>query len=307
MLAKEVGWFMAALLSSALGLGSWTSEEHTLDTSGIRRVEVRGFDGFIHLKSGAEIPKIQIGKRGDVLVTVEKRGDLLYIEGKQRTRLCQGCGVRFDLSLPAGLTYDLKTSNGEIVVGGRVQALTAQTSNGTVQVNDSGQADLTLSSSNAGIAVDKASGRVQVSTSNGKVSLTNVQGDVSASTSNNLLEVANVRGQVRLETSNGGIRVKDVQGEIWAKTNNAPLRLEQVTFLAGSHSRVESSNGPIEVIAPSSAGGLNLSGKTSNGGISINLSGFEVQTSRHSFSALKPGPNPAVLEVVTSNGNLTLH
>lgn len=270
--AKGVAALGVVLGIAGFGVAEAVVEERALNVQGVTRVEVRSFNGSIRLAAGNAAPGVRITREGNVDIVVEKRGNLLYLEGKKRSLVCSRCGVSFELSLPVGLQAKLVTSNGAITVGGGVRGLEANTSNGAIQVRATGAASLSLGTSNGRIEVSEASGNVRASSSNGRIDL------------------VNVRGQVEVSTSNSSIR------------------LEGLTLPPGSRNSARTSNGSIEVIGPAPATpvGMVIRGNTSNGHVNFSLPGFEVQTGRTSFIARQAGEQPTELTLQTANGSITV-
>lgn len=124
------------------------------------------------------------------------------------------------------------------------------------------------------------------------------------SSSNGSLDVSGRMRDVTAKTSNGSVDVRGMRGELQAETSNGRVTIDDVTLAANSRNVVESSNGSVRVRGLRAEGGLNVTGETSNGGLSVNLPGFEVETERHAFTARKNGRGAATLDVETSNGSL---
>ncbi|PYE51171.1 DUF4097 family beta strand repeat-containing protein [Deinococcus yavapaiensis] len=122
--------------------------------------------------------------------------------------------------------------------------------------------------------------------------------------SNGDIEVTGPAKDVTAKTSNGSVDVRAAHGELRAETSNGRVTIEDVALAADSQNVVVSSNGSVRIRGLEAEGGLNVTGKTSNGSLVVNLPTFEVDTERHAFTAHKVGRGAATLNVETSNGSL---
>ena len=102
-------------------------------------------------------------------------------EGVRKTLPCNGCGVSFELDLPANLDLELHSSNGTLAVTGTGRSL------------------LALDTSNGPITITRAEGTLDARTSNGPISLNDVR---LSGASRNVLR-----------TSNGPVTLVGVEGE----------------------------------------------------------------------------------------------
>lgn len=238
---------------SGLGLAQFQKvQTRPLEVTGVTRLEVKGFNGFVKVMVGEERPSVTISQRGQVSYSINRVGSALVLEGKKRVTLCVTCAVAFQISVPAGLTTQITTSNGYIEVTGGTQGLEASTSNGYILVRDTGNANLTLRTSNGRVEVYNASGQIRVNTSNGPVLLERVSfssgSDNWVSTSNGAISVQApvmpLGMEVRGRTSNGRISFT-VQG--------FSVSLERSSFEARREGEgrarlvLETSNGAITV------------------------------------------------------------
>ena len=236
---------------------------------GIARLETNIFNGHIRVNSGGE-PKLIITKRGKVEVKTERRGDTFAITGRTLVQNCWSCKIDVEMTVPENLELKLETSNGAIEVIGAARKLTATTSNGAITARDTLATSMMLETSNGGI------------------------------------DVRGARGEVNVSTSNGRIRLERVEGRVQAETSNSGIVLDRAVLPAQSLSTATTSNGSIEIIGLSGPDGVRVEGSTSNGGLSLQMPGFNVQQDRTEFTATKDGSASASLMLETSNGGITV-
>jgi hypothetical protein len=245
-------------------------DSQAFDTSGLRRLEVRGFNGFIRLTVAKE-SKLQVERKGGASLNLERREDVLILTAK-KPFFAWNSGINLTLNVPANLELSLKTSNGVIDAVGAVKNLEASTSNASINVKDTGNTDLKLETSNDVIVLERVSGRVNARTSNGSIRVTNAN-DV----------------ELKLETS------------------NASLMLERVNFTNNSKSSLFTSNGNVQLIGLNAPSGFLIRGSTSNSKIDVNLPGFDLKLEDQKFEARRSnGFGMAELEIKTSNDRVTV-
>jgi len=139
-------------------------------------------------------------------------------------------------------------------------------------------------------------------------------------TSNGSVSIKNLDGDVIATTGNGSITTQGHRGGVIARTSNGDVDLS-----GASSADVDTSNGTVRICFTQDAQGpFNI--ETSNGGVELNLAGFqgrvEAETSNGSVSVQAPNavsvhttPNQATLQlgdlsttakVKTSNGTITI-
>jgi hypothetical protein len=245
-------------------------DSQAFDTSGLRRLEVRGFNGFIRLNVAGE-SKLQVERKGGASLSLERRGDVLLLTAK-KPFFAWNSGINLTLNVPANLELSLKTSNGVIDVVGVVKNLEANTSNASINAKDTSNSDLKLETSNDVIVLERVSGSINARTSNGSIRVTGAN-DV----------------ELKLETS------------------NASLTLERVNFANNSKSSLFTSNGNVQLIGLNAPSGFVIRGSTSNSKIDVNLPGFDLKLEDQKFEATRNnGFGMAELEVKTSNDRVTV-
>ena len=189
----------------------------------------------------------------------------------QRTRTFSpfefgGASVDFVVTVPAGTTVDIETSNGETVVDG-------------VRAN------------------------VTVKSDNGAVTGRNLDGMVNLTSSNGRITTANTRGRLTLQTDNGAVEVQDAQVDnLRVRTSNGPVTFNG-SLGEGTH-EIRSSNGPITVRVPTDQR-LKLDVQTDNAPINNRLQLSQTQSARNRLSGLLNGGG-STLTIRTNNGGVTL-
>jgi hypothetical protein len=252
------------------------AEMQFVSLEGVRRIELRSFNGGIKVSNAPGPARLIVHRKGNVTVRSETVNEILNVQAK-RPFFAWNTGASFELILPApqplepGLRLALTTSNAPIEVSARVERIEASTSGGRILVQDTGAKFTQLLNSNAVIEVSKPSGTLLASTSNAAIQV------------NDANEV-----QFKLETSNGAIR------------------LERPKFAANSHSSARTSNAPIDLIAPKAPAGLAVRGETANANLDVTLPGFEIKLDAQRFEANQNGLGIAELELETANARINV-
>ncbi len=275
-------WAMVALAGGILTAGAWNprtlapalrgdlGDLQTIDWSGVQRLEIRGFNGNLRLQVKASGGDLRLERKGGASVTLEKNGDLLRLSSR-RPFFSFSSGVNMTLDIPANLQINLQTSNGSIRLDGAVRDLIATTSNGRIEIRDTGTTKAVLQTSNAEISAERVAGFWQAKSSNGKI---------------RFLQSTDLR--LALETS------------------NADVKLENLALQNNTESKVTTSNGAIQLESIQASSGLTIRGATSNAPLSVNLPNFAVQLEEYRFEARKEGFGMALLELQTSNQQITV-
>lgn len=178
--------------------------DHTFTTTRAPHVIARSFNGRIDVVVGSDIEVVATAKKTahgwsdadaqrqlkGVVVTFTQDGDTVTVSAdKPSLSLDIGTGAAFTLTVPAGATLDLSTSNGDLTALGTEAAIVADTSNGNIELT-------------------AGAGSVKASTSNGRVQVTPFDAaTVTASSSNGDVEFhgALLDGSSTFETSNGDV------------------------------------------------------------------------------------------------------
>jgi len=116
--------------------------------------------------------------------------------------------VRLELVVPASISFDLRTSSGDLALSDLDGDGKAETSSGGVAAHDlSGSVALHTSSGN--LSVEGFEGSLSVHVSSGTIKIEDAEGDLAAHTSSGQIDVRGADGPVHLSTSSGSI---DYQG-----------------------------------------------------------------------------------------------
>jgi hypothetical protein len=262
--------------SNAPALEREAAEIQFISLEGVRRIELRSFNGSIKVSNAPGPAKLIIRRKGNVTVLSETVAEILKVQAK-RPFFAWNTGTSFELTLPSpqplepGLTLALTTTNGPIEVSARVERIEASTSGGRILIQDTGAKFTQLVNSNAAIEVNKPTGMLEVGSSNGIIQV------------NDAKEIT-----LKLEGSNGAIR------------------LERPQFAANSRSSTRTSNAPINVIAPRAPAGLSVRGETANAKLDVTLPGFEIKLDGQRFEAQQNGLGIAELELGTANAQINV-
>lgn len=258
---------LALTLSGCIG-GNVTAAEivaQSFGTSVSPRVVVETYNGHIEVTAGAEAKVLaEATKRSAGFSQAEAKDDLKNVEVKmtqegdtvrivaRRTGgpLFMGnSGASIELTVPAGASLDLHTSNGHIRSNGVTGDILMDTSNGALEV-DGGGGRLDLATSNGRIDVEARGAVVDARTSNGQIDFRGslAEGSHSFHTSNGRIVITLPSGaQFRIDasTSNG-----DVSAE-FPVSRSGSSRDEELHGVVGENPDVSitatTSNGDIDI------------------------------------------------------------
>ena len=260
-LERALLWGVVVFAGGLFSAGGWNAsslspvfnpreveDSQVFDTNGLRRLEVRGFNGFIRLNVAGE-SKLEVERKGGASLSLERRGDVLLLTAK-KPFFAWNSGINLILKVPANLELSLKTSNGVIDVTGAVKNLEASTSNASINAKDTGNAEFKLETSNDIITLERIAGKVNARTSNGSIRVTNA-----------------TDAELKLETSNAGVT------------------LERVNFANNTKSSLFTSNGNVQLSGLNAPSGFVVRGSTSNSKIAVNLPGFDLKLEDQKFEA----------------------
>ena len=262
--------------SSSPTLEAEAAEVQFVSLEGVRRIELRSFNGGIKVSNATGPARLIVHRKGNVSVRSESINDILSVQAK-RPFFAWNTAASIELILPApralepGLSLALTTSNSPIEVSARVDRIEASTSGGRILVQDTGANFTQLLNSNAAIEVTKVTGTLLASTSNAAIQLRDAKEII-----------------FKLETSNGTIRI------------------ERPQLASNSSSSARTSNAPIDLIAPKAPAGLRLRGETANAKLDVTLPGFEIKLDSQRFEAKQNGLGMAELELETANARINV-
>lgn len=258
---------LALALSGCIG-GNVTAEEivaQSFDTSASPRVVVEMYNGHIEVTAGAEAKVLaEVTKHGagfsqaeakdnlkNVEVMMTQEGDTVRMVARRTggPLVMGNSGASIELTVPAGASLDLHTSNGHIRSNGVTGDISMDTSNGALEV-DGGGGRLDLATSNGHIDVEARGAIVDARTSNGQIDFRGslAEGSHDFRTSNGRIEITLPSGaQFRIDasTSNG-----DVSTE-FPVSRSGSSRDEELHGVVGENPDVSitatTSNGDIDI------------------------------------------------------------
>ncbi len=176
-------------------------------------------------------------------------------------------GASATVTVPAGSSLELVTSNGNVSVAGIAGAIRIRTSNAEVTV-DRATAGLDIDTSNGVIGITGSRGQLHLATSNAKIGIAASDAVVTASTSNGDVSFAGTlaAGQQSFETSNAAIALHleaDATFGLDLETSNGKVTVGYpvTTSETAAESRLVGRVG--------AAPGVTIVARTSNGGITI--------------------------------------
>ena len=285
-----IAYALIAILAGTFTVGNWldlipsnastpeaeASEVQFVSLEGVRRIELRSFNGSIKVSNTPGPARLIVHRKGNVSVRSETINEILNVQAK-RPFFAWNTAASLELILPAPqpleprLSLSLITANGPIEVSAQVERIEASSNGGRILIRDSGAKFTQVNNSNAPIEIANASGTLLASTSNASIQVSDAK------------EIT-----LRLETSNGAIR------------------LERPQFAANSRSSARGSNAPIDLIAPRAPAGLTLRGETANAKLDVTLPGFEIKLEGQRFEARQNGLGVAELELETANAGINV-
>ncbi len=245
--------------------------ENNFTVGGSASLVVDSTGGWIHVETGP-------GNQVHVEATVRDftrmeyeaitNGDVVTVTAKRKGSFLSGFQGRADIlvTVPAGTSLTLETSDGDI-------AVTGTTGGGVLK------------------------------TSNGKITLENVKGDFQGDTSNGDIEINTMEGSSLLRTSNGEVDIENARGEFNASTSNGAIFFSGEMIPGGSN-RLTTSNGEVTVELQGTPS-INLDASTSDGKVSSDLATLATETETNHLVG-KIGAGEADLYIHTSNGDVTI-
>ncbi len=175
------------------------------------------------------------------------------------------CEADLDVTLPAGTTLVVRTSDGDVRVSGVLGDAELRSSNGKVVASALG-GDLVAHSSNGSVDVRDVAGAVRATSSNGSVVVRGAS-SVEAHSSNGRVEVEDVSGIVVATSSNGGVEVAGARADITATSSNGNVTVYGTGLPVALD--IGTSNGAQRTEAPTDpAASVRVTIRSSNGSVS---------------------------------------
>jgi DUF4097 and DUF4098 domain-containing protein YvlB len=204
----------------------------------------------------------------NVAVAFEQDGVNVTITARRTDRpvVLGNSGADVEVTVPAGSSLELFTSNGRIEAANVSGSIKAITSNGAITTR--GGRELSLDTTNAPISVNNASGRIEVRTSNGP------------------LDIVAAR-----------------EAEVTAQTSNATLTFSG-DLEAGEH-EFQTNNGDLTLTLPGDQV-FSIEGSTSNGSVRTDFDPEDLTISDTTISGRTGFGRTAAIRATTSNGDLAV-
>lgn len=247
--------------------------EEVFETGDSPKLEVSNFNGRVELKAGTS-DRVRVSASFKyperIEYKAEQSGDTIRIVSKKRNGFSmfqRSPGVQLEIEAPVNTEIDLTNSNGRVEVNG-------------------------------------IEGAGPVQTSNGRIVLEAVKGSHEVNTSNGSIEIKGMDGDGDVTTSNGKIVIKDATGLFSARTSNGSITFEG-EMSGESTGRFETSNGSVKVNLKG-APNLKIDAGTSNGKISHEVEGLNIETSSRTKLVGSIGNGDGQLVIRTSNGSVSI-
>jgi len=209
------------------------SDRGSVEVIGVEGAEVIDLSGAIHVHAASEHGAERRIQDIDLQLYTEGSEAVLTLRIPRQAGPAYGDLV---LTVPAQLSGQIETHDGQIRLVGLRADQGAETTNGAIEVED-------------------------------------VVGTVTLETTNGAIEVEDVVGTVTLETTNGPVAVWAHVGELDLSTTNGSIEMEVVIPESGSL-LAHTTNGPIDLVVPRCTAG-SLMATTTNGSIDIEGLSFE--------------------------------
>jgi hypothetical protein len=286
---------------------------------GETQLKLKTSDGFIHLnphdkntvevyfivKKGNRYIKIDRRELEEELeLIIEQHGNRIEVMVKNpnnygwnnwRNRL----GVSFEVYAPRNTVSDLRTSDGNIDVGGFIGDQTCKTSDGNVEVYDI-DGKVYAHTSDGNVKAKKITGDTELRTSDGDIDAFSIKGYVTFKTSDGDIYMENIKGDIRAGTSDGNIEFHEIEGSLKGSTSDGNITGE-LNHLS-DELKLSTSDGNIDVVIP---GGLGLDLYMRGERLDTRLVDFSGHSSKHKIDGeMRGGGIPVTL--TTSDGRVSL-
>ncbi|MEY3774442.1 MAG: hypothetical protein RLZZ129_1222 [Verrucomicrobiota bacterium] len=183
----------------------------------------------------------------DLELTLEQSGDGITAAAKYLARKSGwGSGGRlvqvdFEITVPAALNAELRTSGGHIKVGDLQGNLTARTSGGQIQLGHI-RGEVKAGTSGGSVTLAQASGPVELRTSDGSITVGNLRGRMQARARQGTIFFRQIDGSVDARTEKGDVVVSRCTGAVTLRTVQGSIRIGTI----GGRASLETVDGDIE-------------------------------------------------------------
>jgi hypothetical protein len=161
-------------------------------------------------------------------VTIEQRGSRLVVERKEKSKIKGDVifkgfvSLDITVSVPAGISLDVLTGSGDVVVDNRAGAIKVRSGSGDVTVEQAGQG-AELKTGSGDIRLTSSRARSSVSTGSGDIFVTELEGGLEASTGSGEINIERLSGDARLSTGSGDISVASSSGTVSAESGSGEI------------------------------------------------------------------------------------
>ncbi len=288
---KKLVFITLALLFSTSSLFAQNfdySFKENFKVSGQAQLKLKTSDGFIHVNphDGNTIEVFFIVKRNNHFIRmdrdeleheldllIDQSGNRIEVSVRHRNQNWNNWRNRIDVSFevfaPRNTMADLRTSDGNIDIGGFIGDQVCKTSDGNIEVYDI-DGSIYAHTSDGNIKARKITGDTELRTSDGDIRAFSINGYSTFKTSDGDIYMENIAGDILVGTSDGSIEFHEISGSIKGSTSDGNIRGE-IDHLS-RELKLGTSDGNIDVTIPSDLG------------LNLYLKGEKVYTQLHDFS-----------------------
>lgn len=262
--------------------------------------------------------EVRFIQEGNTVSVTAKSKDKRWLSGFRQPSL----QVRYEISVPARCSVDLRTSGGNITlpelegdattrtssglidlgtISGRMEA---SNSGGDIRIGQAG-GDLAARTSSGSIKVREAKGKAEMSNSGGDIRVEKAAAEVTAATSSGSIILGPVSGKINARNSGGDIKIESAGGDLEAQTSSGSIRVGDVK---GEKVSLKNSGGNIAVgqvlgslFAQTSSGAIEL--KAANGKIEVVNSGGDISVG-DAGSGITAKTSSGIITIKTARGKL---
>ncbi len=176
-----------------------------------------------------------------------------------------GYSIDYEMRVPAGVSLELRTSDGGVHIQGVYGKVYARSSDGDISVEDVGVAE--LRTSDGDIKADIVGGDLSAITSDGEIHVSNVDGNANIRSSDGNINCREVTGLVIVQLSDGDARMESIHGGVNARSSDGVLIVRD----ASGPIQLKTSDGDIELSLAHPVPMSRVACTTSDGNIRLNL------------------------------------
>ncbi len=167
----------------------------------------------------------------------------VFINATFPASLRKSFSVKYHVTAPTRLNFDLETKSGSIAVAGPVQgAVRATTAAGDVKIGDA-TGKVNIETAGGNIALGNAGSAVEARTAGGGIHVGNVTGDATLESNGGDIVAREISGAAKIETAGGDIELEGAHGAIQAVTSGGQIQIGK----AGGSVLAESAGGSVRI------------------------------------------------------------